>query len=406
MHQKLSIFLLAGMFLFGCASGSMQADDQAQPFAAVSSAADTISADPTQAMRRQDGSSMPMFDSSCPARSKVTQEDTAPLRSNVRFVSGFRSFDADDGTMLLYESYDEGVFSTADPSIEQWVNGILSQINEDYHSFSQEMLTTARSHHQDFQDTFYCYSNYLTMGVGRHDSRVLSLLTLSSVYSGGAHPSSLQTAYNLDLVRKTQLRLEDVILPEGESVIRQSVQNELEHRFMDGDTLMLYEGYTDTLDSMLSYGTMTQNWYLNQEGLVIYFNQYEIAPYAAGIIKVEIPYTELEDVLQEEFAPPAAGEGPGSAVLLTAAEDAPEDLRIGIEGSVVRLRVMKEQWMDGACIASKMVLSAGNPCSHEVFSFSGELDPGEVFSVEYFTENGEAKKYYISDGALVEDWPQ
>ena len=409
VHHKFAILLVTAVLLCGCAAGEPHSNDTARsaPSDAVpEAAAYTGSIAATHAEEERSGSSMPIFDSSCPARSNASTDDTAPLRSNVRFSSGYRAFEADDGTTILYESYDEGAFSTADPSTEEWVNGIINDIGASYHAFSQEMLSNARTHYQDFKDTFYCYSNYLSMGVGRHDSRMLSLLTLNSVYSGGAHPGTVQSAYNLDLVQQKKLCLEDVIQPEGEKVIRQIVQDDLERRFIDGDTLMLYEEYTDTLDGMLSYGSMTQNWYMNQEGLVIYFNQYEIAPYAAGIIKVEIPYEDLVGILKEEYMPQATGEDRGAVVLLSSIGSAQDELRIGIEGTVHRLRVMKEEWMDGTCISSKMVLSAGNPCAHENFSFSGELEPDEVFSLEYFTGNGEAKKYYIWNGVLIDHWPE
>jgi len=36
-----------------------------------------------------------------------------------------------------------------------------------------------------------------------------------------------------------------------------------------------------------------QNYYLDGENLFIYFNQYEIAPYAAGIREFKIPRTLL-----------------------------------------------------------------------------------------------------------------
>src|SRR5690606_23450459 len=43
--------------------------------------------------------------------------------------------------------------------------------------------------------------------------------------------------------------------------------------------------------------TMPQNIGFNNRGLILLYNQYEIAPYASGIIDFEIPYEEAEDLL-------------------------------------------------------------------------------------------------------------
>ena len=39
-----------------------------------------------------------------------------------------------------------------------------------------------------------------------------------------------------------------------------------------------------------------------EEGIVFYFNPYEIAPYAGGIVEYKIPYDSLKDVLNKNYA--------------------------------------------------------------------------------------------------------
>ena len=40
------------------------------------------------------------------------------------------------------------------------------------------------------------------------------------------------------------------------------------------------------------------NFLLSEEGIVYIFNQYEIAPYAAGVIELTIPWDEVSDILK------------------------------------------------------------------------------------------------------------
>jgi hypothetical protein len=46
----------------------------------------------------------------------------------------------------------------------------------------------------------------------------------------------------------------------------------------------------------------TESFYLNDEGLVIYFPPYKYTPYAAGFVEFKIKYSELDDVLDKEGA--------------------------------------------------------------------------------------------------------
>ena len=42
--------------------------------------------------------------------------------------------------------------------------------------------------------------------------------------------------------------------------------------------------------------------YLSDVGVVLFFQQYEIAPYSAGIIQMQFPYELLADILQPGIA--------------------------------------------------------------------------------------------------------
>ena len=83
----------------------------------------------------------------------------------------------------------------------------------------------------------------------------------------------------------------------------------------------LFEDYGAIIDNSMQYGNMTPYWYLNDTGLVIFYNQYELGPYAAGIIKVELPYEELEGILREEFQPKAPDGSAGDLILRSSLDD-------------------------------------------------------------------------------------
>lgn len=321
------------------------------------------------------------------------------MRSRIRFEQHREDYLAEDGTPLMYESYDRADFSTDASQTQLWVDAVLEDLSDSYYASSAQMLESAQSHYQDFQDSFYCYSNYLNMTVKRHDGEVMSLLTMNSTYSGGAHPSSIQSAYTFDLSQCRLLQLEDLLEPDREVALHELVLKELETRYYNGTTLMLYEGYQESVAGMMTYGTMTENWYFTSDGLTLYFNQYEIAPYAAGIIKVEIPYASLEGILKPEFLPSSTGQS-GSISIYQEPGREEEGVAIQVKGSVKQLQISEETWMDGAPISSRMILSIGNPCDNDIVQIPSVPADGTVYAVEYVTGENESQKYYLVDNVL------
>lgn len=321
---------------------------------------------------------------------------------------------ADDGTELLYEYTCDTSFYSMDPEQEAWVDSILVEIRREYVSNSENLLQYAQEQHlSGSEPNFYSYSNYQELGVGRHDSRLVSLMVLSSVYSGGAHPGTVQTAWNLDMENQKILTLEDVIYEEGARELANMVQLTIEDKFLDLGEGALFEDYADTIQSAFSYGSMTPYWYFNDTGLVIFFNQYELGPYAAGIIKAEVPYESLNGILREEYFPGNYGTIPGDLLLrgdwdgyrkipITVEADG-EHILIGVEGEVYQVQLSEVSWLEGTAIGQRMLFSASNLTQSDVLELIGGYDDeSRSFAVEFTDGQGNTTVYYIHPEGLSE----
>ena len=51
--------------------------------------------------------------------------------------------------------------------------------------------------------------------------------------------------------------------------------------------------YFDDYQDLIKKNFNPQSFYLTPNGLVIYYQQYEVGPYAAGIIEFTIPYEQI-----------------------------------------------------------------------------------------------------------------
>ena len=419
MRKKIVFLLFLCLFLTGCGGSAPAApeaysDEFVTADAAVpqeTAPAAMGSANPAQAPPESSVYGNPA--SGTPTGGEGTLESDAVTGSNYfTFTRANSVTTAEDGTELLYEYSCDPAFTSWDQETQEWVDGILEQIRQDYAANSENLLQYARNHLTDVgAEFFYSFSNYQEVGVGRHDTRVVSLMVLSSVYSGGAHPNAVQTAWNLDLEEKRPLRLEDVIYPETGVLLGELVKQSLDEKFAALGEGALYEDYGDAVAESFSGEAMTPYWYFNDQGLVIFFNQYELGPYAAGIIKTEFAYPELEGILREEFFPGHYSRIPGDMLLrgdwdgyreipITVETDG-EQILIGVEGEVYQVQLSEVSWLEGTAIGQKMLFSADRMTQNDVLELIGGYDDEtRSFAVEFLDGQGNVTVYYIHPDGL------
>lgn len=136
--------------------------------------------------------------------------------------------------------------------------------------------------------------------ITRADQDVFSMRYDVSSYTGGAHGNYGVEGYNFDSRSGRKLALEDVIAD------REGLYERL-LAFLDeqyGPDQMLFEGYEDTVRDLVFENEvggypMSLTWTLGPGGMTVYFNQYLIAPYAAGLLTVDIPYEGNEAVFKD-----------------------------------------------------------------------------------------------------------
>lgn len=136
-----------------------------------------------------------------------------------------------------------------------------------------------------------------------YSDTVLSLQFSESVYTGGAHPNLLFRTFTFDLANETVLSLDDLFPPENQpfATLQPLVQAALESQFIervgtisDFDTDWIREG---TGEDPYNY----RNFALTEDALVLFFEPYQVAPYAAGPFTVEISLSDLSAILADDI---------------------------------------------------------------------------------------------------------
>lgn len=127
-------------------------------------------------------------------------------------------------------------------------------------------------------------------------SKALTVKFETYAYTGGAHPNSSLSFYTFDRESGRMLTLSDMIadttalLGVLEQAFRQQ-QNLLPKTNLEEQGYFLRDG---RFFLPANVGT-------SREGMVFYYNPYEIAAYAVGPIQVTVPYEKLNGILRDDW---------------------------------------------------------------------------------------------------------
>lgn len=174
--------------------------------------------------------------------------------------------------------------------IAKAVNDKISESMSDVReSLKNVIIETQEYYTEDMATGNYSYNSVYQYNMC---GDLVSVKTSNYVYSGGAHGMSYLVTYTGNIGGKDTFVLSDLFKEEQDGIA--SVKNIIKEKINEQKDMYFEEAVT-TIDSM----DLSNSFYIDETGnLVIYFNPYEIAPYAAGIIEFSISPDELEDVLK------------------------------------------------------------------------------------------------------------
>jgi hypothetical protein len=122
---------------------------------------------------------------------------------------------------------------------------------------------------------------------------LLSYAVEYSDYEGGAHGSYRIIYTNIDLNGLVSLSEEDLFRPGYFKPLTEKIIDRLMRNYdVTVPDSLLMQGFF-SLDDIVP----NSNFWLDRENIHYTYNQYEIAPYAMGVIDVSVPYSDLSDIL-------------------------------------------------------------------------------------------------------------
>ena len=113
------------------------------------------------------------------------------------------------------------------------------------------------------------------------NDNMFSLYTDQYIYAGGAHGSTARSSETWNLKSGERIPLTD--FHPDLSIVKKDIISQINEQMKSGDNYF-FTNYTE----LVKQNFHPENYYLTPDGMIVFFQEYDIAPYAAGIVTFEI----------------------------------------------------------------------------------------------------------------------
>lgn len=131
-----------------------------------------------------------------------------------------------------------------------------------------------------------------------NDNGLLSMLACNYVYTGGAHGMYLEYCVNYNVREQKFVYLKDLLpgldTPEGKKryeKILVPLLTQKAKKYLTTDAEV-------KLDLLVDSVAPTGNFAFTKDGIVLRYQPYEIAPWAAGVVEVPLSYKEIQQIVE------------------------------------------------------------------------------------------------------------
>lgn len=172
-------------------------------------------------------------------------------------------------------------------------NQISTQVNKYYKYASDKLYSQAVDGYKDSIKNnfpFHPYEAYMEYVPTYNENCFLSLYYDRYEFTGGAHGNTIRSSDTWELCRGTNIPLYCFFSPGVD--YKSFLINEIT-RQAETDMKLEPNIYFENYKSLISENFNPESYFMTPDGISIYYQQYEIAPYSTGIVVFNIPYSKI-----------------------------------------------------------------------------------------------------------------
>ena len=178
------------------------------------------------------------------------------------------------------------------PIIQKALDLVNGELKSGAELFRSDYIDTKREELDEREDQRYVQDT-TDVYVTNNDDKYLSLRVFTYYDYMGAHPGYFIAGYTFDAKTGDALKLYDIV--KDKEGLRQVIYKWCED---NKEEYMLFDDYKNTVDSYVDERPLFEDistepaklqFYINDGKMVVVFQTYDISPYAAGAISIDVP---------------------------------------------------------------------------------------------------------------------
>jgi len=212
---------------------------------------------------------------------KIINEESEFFKQNIKYPH-----------LNLKEDYKDekskNIVNNINKEIEEYINNFIQDIKSQSDKYSKEYNEDLSKSKDDYIK--YQYEAYSDYKITYNKDNILSIPITTYNFTGGAHGMSYLKSFNYDLITGEILSLKDMFKDniDYKKIVNDYINSEIEKNkdnYFSGK-----DGFNGISDN--------QEFYIDNNGIVVYFQLYDIAPYYVGIPKFELTNREFKKYLK------------------------------------------------------------------------------------------------------------
>ncbi len=190
-------------------------------------------------------------------------------------------------------------------SPQEVINNYITQYADFYRKDLVEMYEDELDEMLVVNPNALSYGRDLKNKITFVNENLVSFTVFNWEYTGGAHGYASQFNYSINLKTFKPITLDEIMNSDYHESLKQIVKNKL-LRVMAVKTKD-FRDYVISDDELKTFFfdfdkiEVNDNFILTETGIFFTYNPYDIAAYASGLFKVEIPYAEITHLLNVEL---------------------------------------------------------------------------------------------------------
>lgn len=193
---------------------------------------------------------------------------------------------------------------TLDRQIEKWLTGTMdtAETGLSPEEFSQAFITDFENFSNEFPDNENKWFIRREVEIIANNDNYIALQLSEENYLGGAHGMNLHLFANFTPAGGGRISLGDLVA-EGQMDSLEAIAESLfraEKDIPEGQSLKEAGYFYMEPESDESPFYLTSNFTITREGLLFYYNPYDIAPYSMGATILKVPFEKISGTLKNE----------------------------------------------------------------------------------------------------------